>query len=161
MAPNSAVQLGKGVKSRVARVAVLSFVALVLLGAAYAAGRLQTASLVTDAEERVKQAQSSEQKSVEQRAVVQAEVTELEARRRLDLALHALDQRNFGTAQHHLGAAASLLESASGNKGGKLSELARNVGAYKLIATDDLGPQRQRILDWIAAFDAARPPQKP
>ncbi len=137
------------------RVLIAVGAAVVALGAAYGTGRYQ-GKLTTDAAEK----QASEREAEKKRATVEFDAQRdrairLEARRRLHLALLALEERNFGLAEGHLAKASALLGRAKGDAA--LERLAGEIGGTKLGATDDLGATRKKLLDWVQAFDAAMP----
>jgi hypothetical protein len=138
------------------RVAIYVGIGLAALGAAYGAGRLQTQAAVNEAEQQTlaRAAAQAEQNKVLE--LEQAKVRELEGRRQLALALLALDERNFGTAQSHLKQASALLGETKGDAA--MAELTAAIAAYTLVATDDTGAQRKQLLDWTRKFDALRPP---
>jgi hypothetical protein len=138
------------------RVAIYVGIGLAALGAAYGVGRLQTQAAVNEAEQQTlaRAAAQAEQSKVLE--LEQAKVRELEGRRQLALALLALDERNFGTAQSHLKQASALLGETKGDAA--MAELTAAIAAYTLVATDDTGAQRKQLLDWTRKFDALRPP---
>jgi F0F1-type ATP synthase membrane subunit c/vacuolar-type H+-ATPase subunit K len=125
---------------------------LVALLAAYGAGRLQGAQATNAAEDR---AEASSQVTTE----LQATLLRFEARRKLHLALLALDERNFGIAQQHVSEAGGLL-TKSGPAGG-VPSLAAELSGAKLVATEDLGAQRGRVIGWARKLDAALPAVAP
>jgi hypothetical protein len=143
---------------RYARFLAWSGVAVVVLGTAYATGRLQTASKISDAEERAGAANQARDRTSEDLRGERAEVLRLEARRRLHLALLALEDRNFGIAQAHVDAAAGLLAQGSSGAPAGIGDLQRELAAARLVATEDLGQQRQRLLDVVRRFDTLEPP---
>lgn len=151
-----AVAVKPGARSRAKRVLVYVGLGLIALGGAYAAGRLQTQGDVDKAEEKTRERAAAEAEQVKLREQESARVRELEGRRQLALALVALDERNFGTAQGHLAKAGALFAESKGDAG--IEELARNTGSYKLVATDDIGAQRKLLMDWTRKFDTLRPP---
>jgi hypothetical protein len=73
----------------------------------------------------------------------------------MDQALVALDARNFGIAQQRLKEAGQKL--AATRVTGALLELGKELDTYRLLATEDLGSQRQKLLELIAAFDQTYP----
>jgi hypothetical protein len=75
----------------------------------------------------------------------------LEARRSLDQAVAALDARNFGIAQQRLKDASEKISAAQ--PAGRLMGLAKGLEDYRLVATDDLGAQRQQLTGYLAEFD--------
>jgi hypothetical protein len=118
---------------------------IVAVGAAYGIGRFQLATQVRDAEGRTQE--------VEQKLrAEQQKVTSLEARRHLHLSLLAVDERNFGIAQKELEEAARLLGQSTSKP--EHSKLAAEIQRHKIIATEDLGAQRQKLLAWTRALDA-------
>jgi hypothetical protein len=144
------------VTSKPQRIAIYIGIALAALGAAYGVGRLQTQGAVNEAEQQTvarAAAQAEQSKLLE---LEHTKVRELEGRRQLALALLALDERNFGTAQSHLKQASALLGQTK--EDGAMAELTAAITAYTLVATDDTGTQRKQLLDWTRKFDALRPP---
>jgi len=141
--------------SRVKRWAI-GFGALVAsLAAAYGTGRYQ-GKLTTDAAEaRATQRESEKQRATGEFDAQRDRAIRLEARRRLHLAVLAVDERNFGVAEGHLTKAGALLGRAKGDAA--LDRLASEITGTKLSATDDLGATRKRLLDWVSAFDTAMP----
>ena len=144
--------------ARFKTVAVGTAVALVLSLAAYVAGRVQTASRIEDALGRATAADKLREQTNVELAHERAKVSRLEARRRLHLALLALDDRNFGIAQGELSAAAALLARGPSESGSELEKLTRDIVAARLVATEDVAVQRQRLLDWARRFDRLVPP---
>jgi hypothetical protein len=123
-----------------------------VLGAAYGTGRFQTSS-------RVDEAQALASAKAEQWSVEHSSALRLEARRKLHLALIALDARNFGIAQEQLAAAAVLL--AATHPDGELDKLQKQIAAYQLKASENVGAERDQVNDWIGRFDGAVPAAKP
>jgi hypothetical protein len=126
---------------------------------AWGIGRVQgkrdadAANLLTEQQATARQRATGEFEAQRDRAL------RLEARRRLHLAALALDERNFGIAQGHLQKCATLLERAKGLEG--LDQLGAEITKTKLVATDDLGEVRQKLVRWTQAFDQAMPPAEP
>ena len=118
----------------------------VALGAAYGTGRYQ-GMLTTDAAEKRATGEFDAQRD---RAL------RLEARRRLDLALRSVEERNFGVAEQHLAKAKVLIGRAKGDAA--LDKLAAEIGEGKLPATDDLASTRDKLRGYLVAFDTALPP---
>ena len=131
---------------------------LLLILAAYVAGRLQTAAKIEDAESRVERAQSGQQQQADETQSAQAVVMRLESRRRLHLALVAMEERNFGIAQQHLSAAGGLLAKAEPSTDSELGRLGAAIRKHKLVATEDVGAQRRKVLGWVRTFDELVPP---
>jgi hypothetical protein len=118
---------------------------IVAVGAAYGIGRFQLATQLRDAEGRTQE--------VEQKLrTEQQKITSLEARRHLNLSLLAMDERNFGIAQKELEEAARLLGQPTSKP--EHSKLAAEIQRHKIIATEDLGAQRQKLLALTRALDA-------
>jgi hypothetical protein len=142
---------------------VLTVLGLLLaaLGVAYVAGRLHTASKIDQADARAVAALDERDRVRKDVAVEHAAIQRLEARRRLHLALIAVEARNFGIAQGHLDAAAALLAQGSAGAPAGFERLQSDLRATRLVATEDLGVQRQRILDWVRRFDELAPPAAP
>jgi hypothetical protein len=92
-----------------------------------------------------------------------AAVELLEARRQVDVALTALDQRNFGTAQGHVSAAATLLGEAqqSGTNVPDMAEAATALKATNLTTATDFAGQRTALTGIAAKMDAALDPYSP
>lgn len=130
-----------------------------LLLAAYVTGRVQTHSAIGTAEHATEKAQTETQQAKSTAADAKQLVDRLEARRRLDLALRQIDHRNFGNAADQLRAAATLLQKSQPT--GDLDKLAKDLSAYRLIATEDVNKQREQILALVDRFDALVPPEKP
>jgi hypothetical protein len=144
----AAVEAGGGVK----RALILLAVVAAATGIAYGAGRLQTASRIDAAEQQAQQAQQA-------RASLEARVLRLEARRRLHLALIQLEERNFGSAEEHLKAAAAQLGQSKPE--GELEQLRAHLAQARLKASDDIAAQRVWIIAWATRFDALMPPAAP
>lgn len=151
-----AVAVKPAVPPRAKRALVYTGLGVAALGGAYAGGRLQTQGDVDKAEEATRARAAAEADQVKLREQANTRVRELEGRRQLALALVALDERNFGTAQRHLSRGSALLAESKGDAG--IEELARSAANYKLVATDDIGAQRKLLLEWTRKFDTLRPP---
>jgi F0F1-type ATP synthase membrane subunit c/vacuolar-type H+-ATPase subunit K len=145
--------------SRAKRMMVGAAVGIGALGVAYGAGRLQ-GKLATDAaDRRTEEANQQRQRASGEFDAQRDRALRLEARRRLHLALIAVEDRNFGIAQSHLDKAATLLGRSRGNA--KLDSLTGELEKDKLGATDDVGAIRQRLLGYVREFDEALPPAEP
>ncbi len=142
-------------------IAIGVVVALAAAGAAYGAGRLQGNAKVEDAERRAAAASSASANAVTNANVFvdieRGKVARLEARRRLHLAIVALDEKNFGIAQDHLGAARSQLAGAKGADS-ELQKLGSELEAFKIPTADDVTEPRKKILEWCKRLDALMPP---
>jgi len=106
---------------------------LVLLGGAYGFGRYQSAQTTSVLEQ------------------VRLQAQQLEARRQLHLALMALEDRNFGTAQKTLSLAGTML--AKGEPSEELAKLAEEITNYKFMAGEDISTDRQKLIAWTLRFD--------
>jgi hypothetical protein len=157
MVPCAAMATGK-------QVAIGVSIALVAIAGAYGVGRMQTAAKIDDAEKRAQAADSARaaaSASVQvQLSIEKAKVARLEARRRLHMAVIALDERNFGTAQEQLASAKAWLVAAKGEDP-ELSKLAADIDATKVVATEDVGDQRTKLLAMIKRLDQLVPPANP
>ena len=127
---------------------------LVALGAAYGVGRLQGLSEVRGADARTVQAEQKRQAADAELKLEQQKVSRLRARLHLHLAVLALDERNFGIAQSEIEQTGRQLAEAGAGDKPELSKIATQLQAHKLIATEDLGAQRQKLLAWARALDA-------
>jgi hypothetical protein len=136
----------------------VGFVALAL---AYGVGRLQGSQAVGAADDRAEAAAAEREKAEKAVTSEKAVSLQLEARRRLHLALLALDDRNFGIAQQHVAVAAKLIEKSGAPKDGDLGKLGEELAKERLVATEDVGTQRGKLLGWAKRFDAAKPPAEP
>ena len=135
-------------------------VVVVCAGISYGLGRAHMAKQVEAAETKV---QSSEQKAQARSNDVKAEqatVQRLEARRQMHLMLLAIDERNFGIARRHQQAATQLLEGSQPPANSELAKLGRDIAAFRLVATEDLGGVRATVLSWVRQFDQALPPRE-
>ena len=152
-ATKPSVEAGTG---RFKRALIVLLVVAASVGIAYGAGRLQTSSAIDAAEQNAS-------KAAEARTAAEAKLlaveSRLEARRRLHLALLQLEERNFGTAEQHLSAAAALL--AKSKPEGELEQLRGELASARLKASDDVAAQRTKIAGWISRFDALVPPAAP
>jgi hypothetical protein len=132
------------------------FVVLVVgMALAYGVGRFQTASLTRDAEAHSQQLEQKRQRIGAELQAEQRKVQRLQALRHLHMAILALEERNFGIAQNELGTATQLLEQSQPDANEPAGKLAVQVRGQKLIATEDLSAQRQKLLAWAKALDAA------
>jgi cellobiose-specific phosphotransferase system component IIA len=132
-------------------------VVLALLAVTYGAGRLQTASRIEAAQGETKKAEGERDQAREELREARRVIEVLEARRALHRALVALDERNFGIAQQKLEQAGALL--AKGDK--ELEALGKAISAYRLLATEDVGAQRTRVLVFATKLDELVPPPNP
>ncbi|MBI2388702.1 MAG: hypothetical protein HYV09_03710 [Deltaproteobacteria bacterium] len=138
-------------------------VALVTAAGAYGVGWYQGKSRADDAERRAVAASSASASAVSSAGVTldveRGKVARLEARRRLHLAMIALEDRNFGIAQEHVGSARAFLASAKGADP-ELQKLGGELEAFKIVATEDVGDQRKALLAFCKRVDDAMPPPK-
>jgi hypothetical protein len=136
-------------------------VALLLAGAAYGVGRYQGVAKVNEADARATAAASASANAVSSTRMAleieRGKVARLEGRRRLHLAMLALEERNFGIAQEQLAATRKELASAAGGDN-ELTKITSELDAFKVVATDDVGEQRKKMLDWCKRIDATLAP---
>jgi predicted negative regulator of RcsB-dependent stress response len=128
------------------------------VGGAYGAGYFQMQAKVDAATAQVSAAQNDLQAAQRKEAAERQQVTELEARRRIHLAIMEFDQNNFGTAEEHLRAAAAELDSVRSAGDTALAGLAASLRKVQLAPSLDLTAQHTALLDLAKAFDKARPP---
>jgi hypothetical protein len=137
-------------------------VALACAGAAYGVGRFQGSEKVHDAEARASAAASQSASAVGSTRVAldieRGKVARLEGRRRLHLAIIAMEDRNFGIADENLAAARKNLAGAAGGDP-ELAKVATDLEGLKIVATDDIGEQRKKLLDLCRRIDNLLPPQ--
>ncbi|GAC1299416.1 MAG: hypothetical protein NVS3B20_20800 [Polyangiales bacterium] len=136
---------------------------LVVAALAYGVGRAQGSAGVDDAERRAATATATSSSAVAAvQGVLEGERNRsalLEARRRLHLAIVALDERNFGIAQEQLDGAHAILVSVE-RTDPSLQEFAKDLAALKLAASDDVGEQRVKVLALCKKLDARMPTTK-
>jgi hypothetical protein len=145
------------------RIAIGVVIALVAVMVAYLIGRAQMGRVASAAEQRADAveaqlaAQQQDWRSAQDE--VQRDVALLEARRRLTLALDALDARNFGISEQHLRAAAGWFEQA--RPSGDLAALSQEVRQTRITVTEDLEQQRATLRGFVQRFDRLVPPPEP
>lgn len=142
-------------RSRFKRPLWLGGIVLLLVGGAYLGGRLQMQARLDSAGESLNTTRHALQAAEQREASQHQELRELEARRRIHLAIMAFEQNNFGTAQEQLRAASSLL--GSGKQ--EVASLAASLRTLELSPTLDLAAQRGALAQLASKFDALRPPQ--
>lgn len=135
-------------------------VIVVSSGVSYAVGRVQTAKQIEVAEAKATSSEQQAQARSKDVKAEQATVQRLEARRRMHLMLLAIDERNFGIARQHQQAVARLLEASQPPPESDLGKLTRDIAAFRLVATEDLGAPRATVLSWSRQFDKALPPRE-
>lgn len=147
----------RGSKLRNVLIAVGS--GLILVAIAYGIGRAQGLVEVKKVRE---QAEASEDKLEAQIGKLRAElettrkrIALLEARRGLSQALNALEGRNFGVAHKKLEFAAQTMSGASDDEA--LKKLSATLSTHKLVATENVGEQRDQLVSWMDAFDERVP----
>jgi hypothetical protein len=138
--------------------AILGGVVIGALLASYVTGRLQTAARISEAEGQAAEAASATRAGAAEAQGLLARVGRLESRRRIHLALMALDDSNFGIAQGHLGEAGALLAKTEASADTDLGKLGTALRGVKLVPTADQGAQRKQILDYARRFDELVPP---
>ena len=154
--PNKPASKGKNIL-------IFAGVAVLAIVIAYAAGRMQTSFKIDAAEQAANEKVEKQTKRADELAAKladsEAKVAKLEARRHLSLTLMAMDNRNFGIAQKHLEAAAKVLKQPE-TKAGKLGELSAQIAKTRLVATENMAKQREKITGWMEQIDDAVPPKK-
>lgn len=132
-------------------------VALAGAGAAYGFGRYQGVREVREVEARASASASAASNASVMTEIERGKVARLEARRRLHLAIIALEDKNFGIAQDHVNAARGHLASAKGSDN-ELQKLTGELEAYKVPAAEDISEPRKKLLEWCKRLDNAMPP---
>lgn len=142
--------------------------ALIAALIAYGFGRLQTHAKIEQAETAAQKAQgatrAAEQRLEQAKAETLAKdavVRRLEARRLLDQAATALEERNFGIAEAALSTAAELLERSAQGAPPELVALQQELAKFRPVVTEDVGAQRARVIAWIKRFDRIAPTTAP
>ncbi|MFW6050050.1 MAG: hypothetical protein ACODAU_02680 [Myxococcota bacterium] len=139
-------------------------VVLVAAGIAYGAGRWQGSQQTEqvrselnetkqDLEARLTRAQTS-------LTQCRAQADQLEARRRIHMAMEELAALNFGYAQKHLASAGNVLAETAA-EGSELAELAKEVEETEIQATGQLEQQRAHLRRLVTRFDEIVPPADP
>ncbi len=135
------------------------------LGAAYAVGRADAGAKTEAVRTAAAQAaESHQEETAELAAQVQTErrrTVLLEARRRIHIALIALDERNFGIASQELNGAGSMMSTVQGAADGPIAVLATRLHGYKTVVTNDLGTQRGEIVGFAKKLDAVLDREQP
>jgi hypothetical protein len=127
---------------------IVAAIGLALAAIAYGVGRLQTAQRLEAAHERID--------GLEQRLL---RIHQLEARRHLDLALAALDQRNYGIAEKHLVSATRRLKKSKPGPDSELATLTKRIGETNLVPAAEFSEQRKQVHQFIERFDELVPPE--
>jgi hypothetical protein len=155
-APSTETQVRNEAPSRFKRYLGIAGLVLIALGGCYLAGWLQgrkeLGGLQTQLTTAHKEAEAKQDECARQLTAEQRTIHTLEARRNLDQSLSALDARNFGIAEQQIKKAAKRLVAARAE--GATAEVAKALEAYRLTATEDLGPQRKQLVDWISQIDS-------
>jgi hypothetical protein len=156
------------------RTIMLTLGTIVVLAMTYGSGMSAEIHKIQAINETLKSAKSDLRVTQMDLRTSDALIQQLEARRQLDLALAALDQRNFGIAQQRLDeAAVRLLLVEQADQAAKahpvetadyvyqppvstldLSALAGQIKGTALATTPDIGAQRQQILGFVSQLDA-------
>jgi hypothetical protein len=152
-------------KSRTKRYLMMLAVFVLSVAGAYGYGRWQGAQAAAGAQAQAadyrEDAAASAIAAEREMAQLRGRNEMLQARRRLHLALMALDERNFGTARGHLVAASGNLSAVQDLPPGAdttaLAHLAKELQSARLIATEDFAEQRNRISGWVRELDAQFP----
>jgi hypothetical protein len=152
-------------KSGAKRFLILIGLFLLCLASTYGYGRWQGAKAVAGAQAEVAGVRESAAARAGQARSeltdLRGQVQMLQARRHLDRALMALDERNFGTAAEALHTAGSELAAVQPPPAGAdptvLARLAQEIQAARLAVSEDFSQQRSRILGWIRELDTQFP----
>lgn len=141
--------------SRSKKLLGIAIIIVVMCGACYLVGYLHGMSGVAELRAQLgevqKVAQSSQMQLSKQLESEKQHCLTLEARRSLDQAVVALDARNFGIAEKQVQKASHWLVAAHAEA--RLAELAKTLETFHLVATEDLGPQRKQLADWVVLID--------
>jgi len=132
---------------------------LASLATSYGVGRFQGHSETQSAEQRTQEAQKQKERATGEFDAQRDRAIRLEARRRLHLALMALDDRNYGIAGGHVERAATMLERAKGLPA--LDALATDLRGTKLAPSGEPSASREKVTVLIRRFDEALPPAEP
>jgi hypothetical protein len=139
--------------------------ACAILGLAFGAGAwhgsIKLDQQKTHYETALENAQQEAGKLQAELSAERAKLGQLEARRRLHLALAALEQKNFGIAQTELERAAAFLDRSRPDAGTPVSKLQAQIKGYKIIASEDVSKEREMIQGWLRRFDELLPPADP
>lgn len=144
--------------SKAKRILLFVGLGLVALGAAYGAGFLTQHLKLGEAEELAGTKDQETQKAKRDVDQERAKVMRLEARRHLHLALLDMEARNFGMAQEHATQAGALLVASAPE--GEMKQLAQEVKAFRLTASEDQSSDRKTILGFAEKLDKLMPPAK-
>lgn len=144
-------------QSRLKRILVGLGAFLACIGIAYGAGRVQTQAQVHAAEQHANDLDAKRLAALHDLRAEHQKVQQLDARRHLHLSLLALEERNFGIAQSELAQSGKLLLDSAPAPNSDLGKLALEIQKHKLVATEDLSAQRQKLVGWARALDAAVP----
>ena len=150
--PNTAT--GRGKSNNSARVQAIKRVLILVIGISvtlamtYFSGYKRGSKVANRA---VHAQQAAEVRST----ILERQVAQLEARRQLHLSLLALDDRNFGIAQRHLGTAGDLLARAEGDA--EAAALATQIKGINIAVAGDFSAQRDQILALIKQLDGLLP----
>jgi hypothetical protein len=137
--------------SRQKRLVGVTVAVLVAFGACYLVGFLHGKTEVAQLKTQLGEAQKAAESTRTQLESEKRRGFGLEARRCLDQAVTALDARNFGIAERQVKLAGRWLVDSKAEA--RLAELAKTLEIFHLVATEDLGPQRKQLADWIIFVD--------
>lgn len=144
---------------------ILGVVALIIatLGTCYLTGYLHGRSGLNRLQAQLESERVAAQEHAEQLArqldSSRRNALALDARRSLDQAIAALDARNFGIAEQQIKKAGKWLRTFSSDP--SAMALGNTLEAFHLTATEDLGPQRRQVVDWVLQLDQRIPTLNP
>src|SRR5262249_48223035 len=130
---------------------------LIVLAFAYGSGMRRQLKVIQAVNEQRKLTEQNYRTAQRELRLRLAVAQQLEARRRLDLALVELDKRNFGAAQENVRPAADLLNAAKRANANTpdLSEIAASLGAMNLVSATDVASARLPLVEVARRMDGA------
>lgn len=148
---------GQPLNQKTVQMVVLIGGALFILAMTYGAGMKRQVKVLKEMNEQrkiVEQEYREAQRDLRYRLAV---TYQLEARRRIALALDEMEKRNFGVAQEHLATATKLLETAqtANTNAVDLSAYIPRLTATNLTATENIGEQRVALNTLARELDSA------
>jgi hypothetical protein len=147
-------------RNRRTRKIILIVGSIVLLAMVYGSGMRSQVRKIQAINEQRKLAEQNYRVAQRDLRLRLAVAQQLEARRRLELAMGELDRRNFGVAHDHIRTAADLLNAAqkANTNTPDLSALAAQLEAINLVSATDVAAARLPLVDAAHKMDAALSP---